>query len=83
MTKILSLYWGNADAIVGYGKWPPCILFFGGNSDGGHLVSAKFNGVADQVLEELHQLGRVDSDRWKVVMRNDCATFFDGAAQVF
>jgi hypothetical protein len=73
----------DADAIVGYSKKPGCVLFFRGNSDGGHFFAAKFNGVADQVLEELHQLARVDSDRWKVVMGNDCATFFDGAAQVF
>ncbi len=77
MTKILSLYWDETPMPLS------AILFFGGDSNGRRFFAVKFNGVADQVLEELHQLARVDSDRWKVVMGNDCATFFDGAAQVF
>src|SRR5579872_421494 len=50
----ISVFFGNANAIVGDRKQPFTGLLFSGNGHAGIMLGAKFDGVADQILEKLH-----------------------------
>ena len=49
---------------------------------GGHILLTELDGVAKQVLEQLHQLGAVCHDGGQVIRRYNRPGFADAAPQV-
>ena len=74
----------NADAIVGNGEVPVGVVLCGGDGDvGGKVGFAEFEGIADEVLEELGELGVVAVEGGKgAVDGDDGASFANGDFEV-
>ena len=73
----------KADAVVGDAEEPLPLLLPGGNADLRRTVRcAELDGVADQVLKQLGQLGLVAADRGQGIVRDRRAALADGGAEV-
>ena len=72
----------DAEAVVADGEDPVLAFAAGADADFGALFAAVFNGVADEVLKELHEVAGFGHDDGQIGVGDAGAAFADGLAQV-
>jgi hypothetical protein len=79
----IALLGRNADAIVADLNGPGGALAKGGNLDAWRERGAEFDGVGDEILEELSELDFVGHYHGKSISPDVHAAFLDGDAKIF
>ena len=83
MTKMRSKYSGShADAVVLYRKDPLVLVSAHADMNSWRLLASELDGVADEVLEQLRQLGSVCFQERESILGDDRTGFFDGGFKV-
>ena len=77
--KVLRL---NTNAIIAHAEMPGIQIIFNRNMDLRRALAAELDGVTDQVLEQLGELGRICFDRWQGLACDGCSTLLDGLVQI-
>ncbi len=72
----------DADAVIRHRKQPPLTLLLRGDANDRSLLTAKLDGISDQVLEELKELGPLCRNQGKMVVCNDCTALFKHRLQI-
>jgi hypothetical protein len=72
----------NADAVIADGEQPALRMLRGGHRHPRRLIAMELDGVADEVLKELHELAFVGHDGRQPAMRHRRALLVDGLRQV-
>ena len=72
----------DANTIVAHRKLPLVLVALGTDVDGGWRCSAKFDGIAHEVLEYLQQLGGVYQYGWQGRVCHHRAAFFHGDFEI-
>ena len=65
----------DSDTVVLDGKDPFIFIFHCGHMDLRRLISAKFNGILNQILKYLQQLGVICRDRGKRIVSDYSSSF--------
>ncbi len=77
--EIFRLY---ADAVVTNRKDPIVCHWLGSNMNVRRPVPTKFDGIADKVLEQLHQLDVITHHHRQRATRNHCTALFNQVLQI-
>ncbi len=73
----------DANAIVTHGKFPFLFPILHGNVHPRRFIRlVELKGIADQILEQLHQLGFIRHHQRHVIVGDHRMGFFDGQAQI-
>ena len=67
----------DSDAVIAHGKAPLAGFLLDRHVNAGRFRAVKFQGISDQVLENLAQLRRVDRDRGQRIVAYDRVRLFD------
>ena len=78
----LEVFGLHADAVVLHREYPMALVTAHADVDSRRLLAAEFDGVADEVLEQLRQLGGVRFHDRKLIVRDDRTRFRDGGFEV-
>jgi hypothetical protein len=76
------VFFGNANPVVKHRKQPFTALWFSGNGDAGIPFGAKFDGIADKILEQLHYLKTISQNRRQRMAGNSYGVFFQHEVQI-
>ncbi len=72
----------KTDPVVSHGKAPAIVLDVDSDMDGRSLGPSVFDGVADEVLEELDQLLAIAPNSWQGIVRDHRVALFQCNLQI-